>query len=121
MKIDSAWASRDYNLLKEIISDQGRYNFEDGTKVSTAQEFVDKIESEYQENISNGEEWAWKTVYAFSVHPKGSNDPEAENQSGQWVNAQFETADATYIEWYHIIDGKLIAWYQTKGEFTFAE
>ena len=83
--------------------------------MSTAQEFVDKIESEYQENISNGEEWAWKTVYAFSVYPKGSNDPEAENQSGQWVNAQFETADATYIEWYHIIDGKLKAWYQTKG------
>ena len=30
-------------------------------------------------------------------------------------------ADATYIEWYHIVDGKLKAWYQAKGNYTFAE
>lgn len=43
MKIDAAWAARDYETLKEKITDGGRYNFEDGTSVSTAQEFVDKI------------------------------------------------------------------------------
>lgn len=121
MKIDAAWAAREYETLKEIITDGGRYNFEDGTSVSTAQEFVDKIESEYQSSVENDEDWGWKTVYAFSVHPKGSEDPAADNQDGQWVNAQFETADATYIEWYHIVDGKLKTWYQAKGGYTFSE
>ena len=121
MEIDAAWAARDYNALKGMISDEGRYNFEDGTSVSTAQEFVDKIESDYQLSLENNEEWGWKTVYAFSVLPKGSDDPAVDNQDGQWVNAQFESADATYIEWYHIVDGKLKAWYQAKGNYTFAE
>jgi hypothetical protein len=121
MKMDAAWAARDYETLKGMITDGGRYNFEDGTSVSTAQEFVDKIESEYQSSITNQENWGWRTVYAFSVHPKGSDDPAADNQDGQWVNAQFESADATYIEWYHIVDGKLKAWYQAKGNYTFSE
>ena len=121
MEIDAAWAARDYDALKGMISDEGRYNFEDGTSVSTAQEFVDKIESDYQLSLENNEEWGWKTVYAFSVHPKGSDDPAVDNQDGQWVNAQFESSDATYIEWYHIVDGKLKAWYQAKGNYTFAE
>ena len=121
MKMDAAWAARDYETLKGMITDGGRYNFEDGTSVSTAQEFVDKIESEYQLSIANQGNWGWRTVYAFSVHPKGSDDPAADNQDGQWVNAQFESADATYIEWYHIVDGKLKAWYQAKGNYTFSE
>ena len=121
MKMDAAWAARDYETLKGMITDGGRYNFEDGTSVSTAQEFVNKIESEYQSSITNQENWGWRTVYAFSVHPKGSDDPAADNQDGQWVNAQFESADATYIEWYHIVDEKLRAWYQAKGNYTFSE
>ena len=43
MKNDAAWAARDYETLKGMITDGGRYNFEDGTSLSTAQEFVDKI------------------------------------------------------------------------------
>ena len=121
MKMDAAWAARDYETLKGMITDGGRYNFEDGTSVSTAHEFVNKIESEYQSSIANQENWGWRTVYAFSVHPKGSDDPAADNQDGQWVNAQFESADATYIEWYHIVDGKLKAWYQARGNYTFSE
>jgi len=37
MKMDAAWAARDYETLKEMITDGGRYNFEDGTSVSTPQ------------------------------------------------------------------------------------
>ena len=57
MEIDAAWAARDYDALKGMIMDGGRYNFEDGTAVSTAQEFIDKIESEYQLSIVNEEDW----------------------------------------------------------------
>ena len=60
------------------------------------------------------------TDYAFAVaYPKGSEDPKATNQAGQWVNAQFTGADATYIEWYQFVDGKLKTWYQSKGNFVF--
>jgi|GEM_PF-6858738 len=33
----------------------------------------------------------------------------------------YQVSDATYIEWYHIVDGKLKAWCQAKGNFTFSE
>ena len=108
-------------LIKTFIADKATLSFHDGYVARTPQEFVDKIESEYQSSIANQENWGWRTVYAFSVHPKGSDDPAADNQDGQWVNAQFESADATYIEWYHIVDGKLKAWYQAKGNYTFSE
>jgi hypothetical protein len=109
------------NVLKEYDSILENLEVEDGTSLSTAQEFVDKIESEYQSSVQNEENWGWRTVYAFSVHLKGSVDPAADNQDGQWVNAQFETSDATYIEWYHIVEGKLKTWYQAKGDFTFSK
>ena len=55
--IDSAWAVRDYETLKSLINDGGNFTFENGTKVSTGQEFVDFIEKEYQEIIADGGEW----------------------------------------------------------------
>jgi hypothetical protein len=69
MKMYASWTTRDYETLKGMIIDGGRYNFEGGTSVSKSQEFVDKIESEYQLSIANQENWDWRTVYAFSVHP----------------------------------------------------
>ena len=119
--IDAAWADRDYTTMKTLIQDGGMFVFEDGYKASTAQEFVDKIEAEYQESLEKEEEWGWRTDYAFAAYPKGSDDPKATNQEGQWVNAQFTGNDGTYIEWYQIVDGKLKMWYQTKGDYVIAE
>jgi len=119
--IDAAWADRDYTTMKTMIQDGGIFVFEDGYKASTAQEFVDKVEAEYQESLEKEEEWGWKTDYAFAAYPKGSDDPKATNQDGQWVNAQFTGNDGTYIEWYQIVDGKLKMWYQTKGDYVIAE
>ena len=119
--IDAAWADRDYITMKTMIQDGGIFVFEDGYKASTAQEFVDKVEAEYQESLEKEEEWGWKTDYAFAAYPKGSDDPKATNQEGQWVNAQFTGNDGTYIEWYQIVDGKLKMWYQTKGDYVIAE
>ena len=119
--IDAAWADRDYTTMKTMIQDGGTFVFEDGYTASTAQEFVDKIEAEYQESLEKEEEWGWKTDYAFAAYPKGSDDPKATNQEGQWVNAQFTGNDGTYIEWYQIVDGKLKMWYQTKGDYVIPE
>ena len=119
--IDAAWADRDYTTMKTMIQDGGTFVFEDGYTASTAQEFVDKIEAEYQESLEKEEEWGWKTDYAFSAYAKGSDDPKATNQEGQWVNAQFTGNDGTYIEWYQIVDGKLKMWYQTKGDYVIPE
>ncbi len=120
-EIDDAWAKRDYEALKDLILDGGVFIFEDGYTATTGQEFVDKIEKGYQEAIEKDEPWGWKTDYAFSVHPKGSEDPKATNQEGQWVNAQFTSNDAIYIEWYQIVEGKLKMWYQSKGNYTIPE
>ena len=43
--------------MKTLIQDGGMFVFEDGYKASTAQEFVDKIEAEYQESLEKEEEW----------------------------------------------------------------
>ena len=90
-------------------------------RVPTGQDFVDKIEADYQESREKEVEWGWKIDYAFAAYPKGSNDPKATNQEGQWVNAQFTGNDGTYIEWYQIVEGKLKMWYQTKGDFVIPE
>ena len=119
--IDAAWADRNYTTMKTMIQDGGMFVFEDGYTASTAQEFVDKIEAQYQESLEKEEEWGWKTDYAFAAYPKGSDDPKATNQEGQWVNAQFTGNDGTYIEWYQIVDGKLKMWYQTKGDYVIPE
>lgn len=119
--LDKAWAARDYTAMMSIIEDGGLFIFEDGHTVSTGQEFVDKVEAEYIESIKKDQEWGWKTNYAFSVYPEGSDDPKATNQNGEWVNAQFSGNDGTYIEWYQIVNGKLKMWYQTKGKYVIPE
>ena len=78
-KLDKAWAARDYNAMKEMIADQGMFVFEDGFTANSAQEFVDKVESEYQENLESEQVWGWKTNYAFSVYPKGALDSSVTN------------------------------------------
>mgnify|MGYP001158668019 FL=1 len=119
--LDEAWSKRDYTTMKSMIEDGGLFIFEDGHTATTSQEFVDKVEAEYQESIEKDEQWGWKIDYAFSVYPKGSDDPKATNQEGQWVNAQFSGNDGTYIEWYQFVDGKLKMWYQTKGNYIVPE
>ena len=113
--IDAAWAARDYEAMKSLIKDGGNFTFENGTVVTTAQEFVDFVEQDYQQTIADGGEWGWNTDYAFAAYPAGSEDPEAWNQEGEWVNAQFTSANGVYVEWYHIVDGKLNDWNQFKA------
>lgn len=118
-KLDAAWAARDYETMKSLISNDGVFVFEDGTTVNNGSAFTEKVEAEYQASLNGDSPWGWETDYAFAAYPKGSDDPKATNQAGQWVNAQFTSADATYIEWYQFVDGKLKTWYQSKGNFVF--
>ena len=114
-KIDAAWAERDYDALKSLISDDGNYTFSDGTNVTSAEEFVAKIEESYQESMEKGQDWGWNTDFAFSVHPKGAADDSTANQKGEWVNAQFTSPDGVYLEWYQIVDGQLVSWFSAKN------
>ena len=63
--LDLAWGARDYETMKGMIQDGGMFVFEDGFTATTGQEFVDKIELEYQESLEKEQEWGWKTDYAF--------------------------------------------------------
>ena len=113
-------ATRDYETLKGMIIGGGRYNFEDGTSVSNSQDFVDKIESEYQSSIANQENWGWRTVYAFFFIPSDQMTPQQtiKTVNGSTPSLKLQTQ---LILRYHIVDGKLNTWYQAKGDFTFSE
>ncbi|MAU62838.1 MAG: hypothetical protein CMC38_00595 [Flavobacteriaceae bacterium] len=117
-EIDAAWVKRDYDALKALISDGGNFTFSDGLVVNTGEEFASKVEEDYQKSLDDGQEWGWNIDYAFSVKPRGSDDPAATNQDGEWVNAQFTGQDGVYIEWYQIVDGKLVSWFSAKNPGT---
>ena len=114
--IDAAWQSRDYETLKGLIADEATLRFEDGTFATNGEEFVEKIESDYQESVDNGEEWAWVINYAFSAKPTKTEEG-APNERGEWISAQFTSPkDEVWIEWYQIEDGKLINWISAKSD-----
>jgi|TARA_B110000444_G_scaffold44337_1_gene40247 hypothetical protein len=117
MKIDEAWKNRDFKTLKSFVADDAKMGFEDGTKVVGPVDFIEKIKKEYIESQSNGG-WGWNTDYAFSIKAINSKNSSAWNQKGEWVNAQFTSDNdkSIYIEWYQIYEGKIINWWQTKGD-----
>ena len=117
-KIDAAWMVRDYETMKAHIADEGNYRFEDGTVVTNGEDFVAKVEEEYQKDLADGVNWEWNTDYAFSVYPSKTDDDNW-NEKGEWVNAQFTGSDGSVvIEWYQFDGDQLISWVQTKSEAT---
>ena len=49
--------------MKSLINDGGSFTFENGTVVTTAQEFVDFVEQDYQETIADGGEWGLSLIH----------------------------------------------------------
>ena len=79
-------------------------------------EFIAKVESDYQESLANDEEWAWVINYAFTAKPTATEEG-APNERGEWVSAQFTSPrDEVWIEWYQIENGKLINWISAKAD-----
>jgi len=114
--IDESWQSRDYETLKSLIADEATLRFEDGTFATNGDEFIAKVESDYQESLANDEEWAWVINYAFTAKPTATEEG-APNERGEWVSAQFTSPrDEVWIEWYQIENGKLINWISAKAD-----
>ena len=115
--IDKAWAERDYESLKTLISDEGNYTHDDNSVSTNAEEFIAHIEAGYQDSLEKDEEWGWVTNFAFSVKPTKSVDGDYANENGEWVCARFTGANGdVYEEWYQIVDGKLAMWSSAKRE-----
>ena len=116
--IDKAWADRDYEALKSLIADDSMLEFEDGSVATNGEEFVAKIEAEYQSTLTNEDTtWGdWTNTYAFAIKPSKPEGSDYSNNRGEWVNAGFQGSDGFYMEWYQIEDGKLIAWSQAKRD-----
>ena len=55
-KIDAAWAARDYETLKTLISNDGNFTHDDNTISTNAEEFIAHIEAGYQTSLESGEE-----------------------------------------------------------------
>ena len=115
--IDKAWAERNYESLKTLISDEGNYTHDDNSVSTNAEEFIAHIEAGYQDSLEKDEEWGWVTNFAFSVKPTKSVDGDYANENGEWVCARFTGANGdVYEEWYQIVDGKLAMWSSAKRE-----
>ena len=115
-KIDKAWFERDWQTFESLVSEKLRWKSAQGPSGVDAKSFIEWAKKDYQNLIAAGEEWGWKTVYAFAVKPTSSIDPKPKNEYGEWVNAQFAGSDGTmYIDWYQIDKGKLINWYNAKA------
>ena len=115
--IDKAWAERDYESLKTLISSEGNYTHDDNSVSTNAEEFIAHIEAGYQDSLEKDEEWGWVTNFAFSVKPTKSVDGDYANENGEWVCARFTGANGdVYEEWYQIVDGKLAMWSSAKRE-----
>ena len=115
-KIDKAWLERDYQTLESLVSEKLIWKSAQGPSGVDAKSFIEWTKKDYQNLKAAGEEWAWKTVYAFAVKLTSSIDPKPKNEYGDWVNARFDGSDGTmYIDWYQIDQGKLINWYNAKA------
>ena len=115
--IDKAWAERNYESLKTLISNEGNYTHDDNSVSTNAEEFIAHIEAGYQDSLEKDEEWGWVTNFAFSVKPTKSEDGDYANENGEWVCARFTGANGdVYEEWYQIVDGKLAMWSSAKRE-----
>lgn len=115
--IDKAWAERNYESLKTLISDEGNYTHDDNSVSTNAEEFIAHIEAGYQDSLEKDEEWGWVTNFAFSVKPTKSEDGDYANENGEWVCARFTGANGdVYEEWYQIVNGKLAMWSSAKRE-----
>ena len=107
LKIDQAWKDRDYDTIKELVSEDAQFVNGDGESFVGPLGFIDYIEKDYQETIvEGGQEWGWTINYAFAVKATNSD-------KGEYVNARF-TGNYVAEEWYQIKDGKLVSWHQTK-------
>ena len=113
-KIDHAWANRDYEVLKSMLHENGKFTTSDGEVFETSEAFIQWIEDTYQESIATNQDFGWKTNFAFSVKvTKGNNQ---DNDDGEFVNARFtsQSDGVIYDEWYYIVDNKLKEWEQSK-------
>jgi hypothetical protein len=112
---DTAWANRNYDLMKTLIAEEASFEFEDGKIATGAGEFIDMIKEEISVEEASENGYTWTTEYAFSVDLNPS-------ESGEWVNAGFTSTldnpedgviEKVYNEWYYFEKGKLEQWYQT--------
>ena len=117
---DKAWANKDYELLKTLISLDASFEFEDGKIANGADKFIEIIQKEAKKNEALGNSNSWTTEYAFSVDLNTNKD-------GEWVNSGFTQVlevpkdgviKKVYNEWYYFEKGKLEQWYQTVREVT---
>ena len=117
-EMDKAWAELDYEKIKTFVEEDAVMSFADGGKVTGPDEFVEYIKNwVIQVEEEDGNEYTWNTDYAFSLA--------VTTGEGDWVNAQFTSTNTNpdydlesevYVEYYHIVDGKVREWNQYKRD-----
>ena len=105
VELDKAWQARDWETMKSFMSDTAKFAFDDGQTASSPDEFIEIIKSDDPEGIQT-----WSFDYAFSVDV--NPDTGGEHVHAKFTGTTEGSENKDYHEWYYIIDGKIINWWQ---------
>ena len=110
-ELDKAWSNKDFEKMKMFFDDSATFLFAEGQRFNAVDDFIDHVKKELGDEEAN-----WTYDWAVAVD-------ESPGKGGEWVNAGFtsdisktnkDTSKIHYSEWYHIEDGKIKTWNQSR-------
>jgi hypothetical protein len=110
-KMDSAWRSRDYETMKEFISDTAQITATNGFIFRNVEEFIESRKRNDSAMNARGATFDWTTTNIFSV----DLDP---STGGEHVHADYygmytldgQEDNFRVLNRYYIVEGKIIMW-----------
>jgi len=110
-KMDSAWRARDYETMKEFISDTAQITATNGFTFRNVEEFIESRKRNDSAMNARGATFDWTTTNIFSV----DLDP---STGGEHVHADYygmytldgQEDNFRVLNRYYIVEGKIIMW-----------
>ena len=104
--LDQAWADRDYDKMREFISDTAKFYWPNGVIHNGADEFINAVSSnEVPENA-----WTLNGAFSIDIDPTIGGEHVHASISGNIADSLGVKRD--YHEKYYVIDGKVVTWHQ---------
>tara|TARA_B100001996_G_scaffold353890_1_gene315526 strand:+ start:577 stop:1161 length:585 start_codon:yes stop_codon:yes gene_type:complete len=110
-KMDSAWRARDYETMREFISDTAQITATNGFTFRNVEEFIESRKRNDSTMNARGATFDWTTTNIFSV----DLDP---STGGEHVHADYygmytldgQEDNFRVLNRYYIVEGKIIMW-----------
>ena len=104
--LDKAWAERDYDKMREYISDTAKFYWPNGLINNGVDEIIDVISS----NESTDNAWTFNGAFSVDINPAVGGEHVHASLSGNIADSLGVKRD--YHEKYYVIDGKVVTWHQ---------